>query len=1024
MIFKNLFKPKWKNSNPLIRRQVLREMDANDAAVQAIFAEVVRDDSDPVLRQWVVKQLRDLALLATLAQRDSDATVREHAGARLRRLVAGLDADSPTITQRLSYLDTVEDSRLLDYVVHHAPEVVLREHLMRRLAKESLCAEMAVEDPDSELRLKALGQVTSRAALERVLKNARNKDKRIRQAVQERLQLLQVAAERPAALKQQAKQLCIKLDAALLALKVTPNVHGLRQECERLKKEWTQITGWWQAEGHGDWDTKLDERYQRSAAALEQLVTQQLEGEQQQAARVAALEPLREEKRRLLHELRRLQELLENPVEVAERDELSMTAQLTSLEEAWRAVAALPELEERHLAQEYDALRSGLQQRLLDVACYRQTLTRLEGLLAHIEQVRAANSVVDERVIKNIEKQAAALNAPQGLPLPATLVAQLERHLRELRQTYQMAEQSRQAAFEAFATSTANLEAALDEGQTKQAAQTARHLHQLLRGLDAKGLNAIRERRDYARYQRVLGRLRELRDWQGWAANPVREELCVAVEQLANEVEACSTGDGYDFEAASKRIQGVRQRWKALGPFEEGEGYALWERFNNACNRAYEPCQKYFAEQSERREQSLAAKRKICGALELYYQQEIVDHALSAIDWRRLDRVIAAAQQEWNSSGSIKRKDYATVRDRFNCIITQLRDILRGERLRNHTEKAALIDSARKIATSLEQSAKNEQDIRGAIAAIKRLQTAWKEIGYASDEKELWGSFRDICDQVFGQRQAQFDFLSQERQSHLDEKVALCALLEALANNAEVNLPALQAKLNEAQAAWLDIGSVSKSEQENIEQRFTVACRAVELRIGVLTHDQRLAQQRQWLVKDGVCDQLEQLLDDLLNERLAVQVAQQRLAEITRAWHDDTPIAAEIGERFQRTHGYLTQLLGLVEAGKADTFRQHLREEMARNLQQKEELCLRMEIVAGVDSPPQWEQARMALQVQQLAKRLGHNREMMAMTESEAEGIYREWLNVGPIATNQRQTLAQRFQRAHASRGITAGVTP
>ena len=79
------------------------------------------------------------------------------------------------------------------------------------------------------------------------------------------------------------------------------------------------------------------------------------------------------------------------------------------------------------------------------------------------------------------------------------------------------------------------------------------------------------------------------------------------------------------------------------------------------------------------------------------------------------------------------------------------------------------------------------------------------------------------------------------------------------------------------------------------------------------------------------------------------------------------------------------------------------------NQTRRESICLRLEILAGVDSPPEHADARMALQVKRLASALGEGERNDNET---AESLLREWCISGPAPHAQAAALETRFERA------------
>ena len=201
MIFKKLFQPKWQHANPEIRRRGLQRLPSSDPQLQ----QLARTDQDPGLRRAALGRCNDLDLLRQSAQDDPDAGVRTYAQARLQHLLLGQDGDQPArpaLAQRLALLDGFAPAELLETLATQAAEPELRLAALTKLDRETLYAERAVYDSAAQLRAAALAQVHTPELLDRIAKDARNRDKRVSRDARERVQTLRAERQRQDALEE------------------------------------------------------------------------------------------------------------------------------------------------------------------------------------------------------------------------------------------------------------------------------------------------------------------------------------------------------------------------------------------------------------------------------------------------------------------------------------------------------------------------------------------------------------------------------------------------------------------------------------------------------------------------------------------------------------------------------------------------------------------------------------------------------------------------------------------------------
>jgi len=81
-------------------------------------------------------------------------------------------------------------------------------------------------------------------------------------------------------------------------------------------------------------------------------------------------------------------------------------------------------------------------------------------------------------------------------------------------------------------------------------------------------------------------------------------------------------------------------------------------------------------------------------------------------------------------------------------------------------------------------------------------------------------------------------------------------------------------------------------------------------------------------------------------------------------------------------------------------------------LKAKETLCVRMEILAGVESPPEGMPARLAYQVARLSAAMSDGEKKSQNKLAEVEDIERHWYLSDAVYSEQTPRLEQRFSHA------------
>ena len=83
--------------------------------------------------------------------------------------------------------------------------------------------------------------------------------------------------------------------------------------------------------------------------------------------------------------------------------------------------------------------------------------------------------------------------------------------------------------------------------------------------------------------------------------------------QLCERAEALPAA-ALDPKRLAVEVQNLRNEWKALDQQHAGVPKALWERFDHACEKAYAPAARHFAEQAARRKEARKSREEFIAA--------------------------------------------------------------------------------------------------------------------------------------------------------------------------------------------------------------------------------------------------------------------------------------------------------------------------------------------------------------------------------------------------------------------------
>jgi exonuclease SbcC len=944
MILSRFLKPKWQHADPATRQQALRELDKADPKL----IELARQDLDPTVRRAALERLADLDVLQGIANTDADESVRMAARNRQHTLLAGRVADGPPLVDRLERLRHGSDTGLVEFLLHQAAEPELRLAALERIDSEAALAQIAMQNPHQELRLAALERVDNPELLDQIAHQSRNRDKRLYRRTRERLDAL-VATRTHAA---HLERLCTEMEHLLWDGESGSNAGRF----PKLEQEWRD---------QAVVPTELRERYTQARARF-------LSERQASAGR-------RTQRLELITSLETLLERLRR--EIQPSTELSAAIQYATHDApvAWSQLGPAQDAESRRLDSRFQQLGHDIHEQERTLHRNHVRAEHLREVLRQAETLLEQPSEVRDIDLKQLRQRWEGLERPESRDLTNDLQNRLDGLLDKLRARLQRQVQQRDQEWQEIQDLVQQLETALEEGELQQAThlqEQARHRLKHNIGLTRAQMATIEER-----LQHCAGRIGELHDWRRWGAHQAREQLCVTVENLVG-LEADPTD-------IAQRIQQVRETWKTLDHREGAAPKALWKRFNEACERAYAPCQAYFEAQNRERQQNLEKKQALCDQLEQF--ETITDW--QQVDWREADRLRRRAQEQWYKLGPVNRSDRKNLDRRFQQILQRLDAHLGAERAREIQRRQQLIHRI--------QSMIESPDLRAAIETAKHAQAEWHPTVQAPPRQEqaLWKEFRAACDAVFARRQLEQQAADTERQANLARRLELCTEIEALATIDHGQLAQAQARLQAARQEWDAIGLIPKAEQRTLSQRFETAVRQFTRHERFLrqTSDRETFQHLHQ--RSRLCAQLEGLL-------ATAPVDADTLDQARGIWDTlpilPTTLLEPIQQRFNAIVRSLTD---------ASEHARNLRTSLEQNLDRKRIWCICMEIAAGVDSPPECTQQRMEYQVARLSASL-------AGAASKVDTLYdprllrEQWCLTGALPTEVEEELDARFLHA------------
>lgn len=920
----------------------------DDLAAQA------RHPSDAALRSAAITQLLNLPLLHQLASDDAAAEVRTAAATRYQELLCASANPNLSLAAQQFALAACADMQLLEFVAMNALEPTLRRAALERVNNPVVLAECAVNDPLAVHRSLAVERLHERAALELVARRIGKKDKHIHRVARDKLRQIIEQEARPAQILAQCEELCAKV----ARLGRPGNAQQDRALLVHLERQWAALADEAPAE--------LRTRFQTERERFLAMEAEHSRSAERQLAAQDTLNAVHGERQILLDALAAAASLT---------DEIAIRAERERIHAAWTALPPVDaqhrniEVQYQHLLQAIDKTQNALLEQ-------RKNTERLQRTLAQVQRLLDDTKLMEHRRIRTLIEQGRVLAVAQpDLVLAQEFAAVVERLETRLNHQRKHAEQRLQQLPDRLA----ELEARLADGELKKADPLYQSLQAALELIHASELPKAATAEIAQRLRHLAPQLRELQHWRRWGADQHREGLCAEMDALIHQE--------LPLAALAEQLHTLQMDWKQLDQSGSPANQALWERFHAASEVVYARCRPFMEMQATEREANRHAREQVCQQIEEFLNQ--VDW--ERVEWKKILRAERDTRQTWAAIGVTEGRHRKALERRFHQSLRQLDRRLDAERKINQAHKQQLIERARALAEL--------PDLDAAIEQVKKLQREWHTTvpTHQKTENRLWQNFRTACDAVFERRAALTQAHSNALRDHLAVREAICTEARALIAATEVDAQQLVAQLSALEERWrvAQHEPVPRQAAAGVAQQWHDCREALAQRIHADAAQHRQATLALLQQQAALCEQLEHSVLGVAAEPIAPEVARQRWQALQSADHAAHPALVA---RFEQA---LTAAAQPEQVGA-------LQNRYAANGALRQRLCVQLEIIAGIESPPEFAQQRLEFQVARLAERMvaGEDDPLQGATQ-----LLHEWYRCGPAPADA--ALAARFARVY-----------
>lgn len=930
---KKLFKPKWKSQSATTRKAYISELNPSKDEDKSILIKLARNDTDNQVRRAAINQIDSISTLLELYKEQS-APLKPAITDRLQALAQ---------SNKLPIYELITDEGLLTELIINADSPTQYQGALPKLSPKSL-ETIATTAKINQLRQSATELVEDEGQLTSIEKQAKNKDKRVYQLAKTKLKAIKES-------RKQSLELINKKEALVKSLED----HAVSETVKLYDAKLSALLDAWHELGQETTD-ELQQRFETSKAAC-QVKAKTFKTQQEDSERAEQLTQQQTEERQATIETleqtasRFKETAIDSAGELSALDAIIKTQETRWLEATRNA--SVEKSEQKRYQQYMNELKRFLnasqhfithQGKFADLLSNEttevevKTTQQLKEIQAFIKEIDWPSSFATPLVLKQLAK------------LAGHIVDQRKQHAQDSSKLKKQIEEQLNA-----------LEKNLNDKALKPSSRLFKELNHQLHNID-RHLSS-----QYTGRLQLLGKqLDELRDWQGFAVSPKQTELCEHMELLAEQHLAPTI--------KAEKIKELQDEWKRLGGSSDQK---VWQRFKQACDKAFIPCQNYFEEQRSLKKSNLDKRKVICQQLDDFIQQNDWSHA----DWKAVEMINRKAREEWKACYPVEFKENKSVQHRFNGLLSKIDDYLDQERSKNKQLKQAIVERTQQLVA--------HEPLSEAIEGAKQLQSEWQQIGITlhKDDRALWKEYRAACDQIFQRR----DEARETRKHAIDEAIAVADALcvEVVACKSDVEAVTTK-QLTEFKQRLKEIPALPKKELEQLSRQLDQHINDIK------------AAQAEKSVKN------EQLRwSELERKSLFIRDIAESVAKGEEAIDfDSAATELNFGDRQHPIEKILHQLWVDLTNGKS-------LEPCTVTAEQAKSLCIQCEIAAELDSPAEDQEIRMQLQVSRLSKGLSSNIDKESKRD-ELESYLVDWFGICLLPSSIRKDLEARINKVLA----------
>ena len=297
-------------------------------------------------------------------------------------------------------------------------------------------------------------------------------------------------------------------------------------------------------------------------------------------------------------------------------------------------------------------------------------------------------------------------------------------------------------------------------------------------------------------------------------------------------------------------------------------------------------------------------------------------------------------------------------------------------------EKEANLKIKLQIIEELKELVNSDETLNHTFNKFRELQQRWKETGLVplQNVKDLWETYNLHVENFYNFIKINKELRDLDLKKNYEQKVALCEAAEALV--LEPSIVEAFHKLQKLHDEWRETGPVANEFKETLWERFKEASSRINKQHQAFFENIKTEQTKNLELKSNLCEQTEELAQQLYTTRKEWNRASDRLLEIQKVWKTIGFAPKKDNTRvYERFRSACDKFFEAKRRFYAD-----VKTDMEHNFQLKNELC----------------EAAEALQ----------NSEEWKKTTDELIALQARWKEIGAVPRRYSDQVWKRFRAA------------